>query len=190
MCVGVFVCGNSTNSLSVQTRLSSLYKVLLLWVSLRINNTVSIAFIEMRRQALIIVVILVLLNIINSHSLLAEAIDDDLAQKGTVATRFPRLQNLLASFKKTSRQGLSVASNLLSYIPFGRILLAGGALLSLFFIFLRLLVVLGPILLLGALTRESTNATDLFRLLIEFYNEVIMALDQQMSSPNQVGSGF
>lgn len=59
-----------------------------------------------------------------------------------------------------------------------------GALLGLFLVFIRILIVIGPILLLGALTRESTDAKDLLRMLIEFYNQVIVALDDQMSQSN------
>lgn len=92
-----------------------------------------------------------------------------------------RLENFFAVLKVASRQGKNYVADLLETIPFKKIILSGGALLSLFFIFVRLLVVLGPILILGALTRESTDATDLMKILIEFYNQVIVALDDQMS---------
>lgn len=96
-----------------------------------------------------------------------------------------KLANIFSQFKQTSIQGASFLRRSVSSIPIGKIVLIGGALLSLFFIFLRLLVVLGPILILGAMTRESTDATDVLRMLIEFYNQVIVALDEQMIQPSQ-----
>lgn len=98
-------------------------------------------------------------------------------------TSIGSLRNFFGSLRRASSRGLSFASNLLVSIPFTKILVAGGALLSLFFIFVRLIVVLGPILLLGAMTRESTDASDLLKMLIEFYNQIILALDEQTSQP-------
>lgn len=92
-----------------------------------------------------------------------------------------RFENFFSLLKQTSRQGASYVSELVASIPFGKIALASGALLSIFFLFIRLIVVLGPILILGAMTRESTDATDLLRMLIEFYNQVIVSLDEQMA---------
>ena len=98
-----------------------------------------------------------------------------------------RFENLFSRLKQTSRQGASYASDLLASIPFGKVALASGALLSIFFLFIRLIVVLGPILILGAMTRESTDATDLMRMLIEFFNQVIVSLDEQMAQSQPSG---
>lgn len=97
----------------------------------------------------------------------------------TKVFKLPRMDGLLGTIKQASRQSASFVSDLVVSIPFTKILLTGGALLSLLFIFLRLLIVLGPILILGALTRESTDATDILKMLVEFYNQVIVALDDQ-----------
>lgn len=94
------------------------------------------------------------------------------------------LSSLLHSIKKASFHGAGIVKSAALAIPFTKILMTGGALLGLFFVFIRILVVIGPILLLGALTRESTDATDLLKMLIEFYNQVIVALDDQMSQAN------
>lgn len=91
--------------------------------------------------------------------------------------------NYLAILRQTSRQSIGYITNLAEAIPFTKVLLAGGALLSLFFIFVRLLVVLGPIILFGTLTRESTDVSDYLKLLIEFYNQIVQTLDEQISNP-------
>lgn len=90
-----------------------------------------------------------------------------------------KLGNFFSVFKQASRQGASFLGDMAASIPFGKIALGGGALLGLFLLFLRLLIVLGPILILGAMTRESTDATDLLRMLIEFYNQIILSLEEQ-----------
>lgn len=120
---------------------------------------------------LLIITIFIVVQLNNTENSRVQA--QDLAKSG-------RLQKYFALLKQTPGQATSYARELITSIPFGKILLAGGALLSVFFLFVRLLVVLGPILILGALTRESTDATDLLRMLIEFYNQVIVALDEQM----------
>lgn len=125
--------------------------------------------------AIFIVIIILILRIESQQS---QADAAELAKSG-------QFHNIFSSLKQASHQGVNYVSDLVVSIPFGKIVLAGGALLSLFFIFVRLLVVLGPILLLGALTRDSTDATDLLRMLIEFYNQVIVALDEQMTQPGQ-----
>lgn len=102
------------------------------------------------------------------------------------------LQAFFGQIKKASARGVGYASNMLLSIPFTKMLMVGGALLSLFFIFLRLIIVLGPIMLLAMASRESTDASDLLKILIEFYNQIVLALDEQMSQqngPNQVTSG-
>lgn len=89
--------------------------------------------------------------------------------------------SLFGLVKKTSRQGIDLAANLLASVPFGTVAVAAGALLGLFFLFLRLLIVLGPILVLGALTRESSSGgyLDFLSMLLEFYNQLIESLDNQ-----------
>lgn len=99
-----------------------------------------------------------------------------------------RVENLFAILKQASRQGASYLSDLAISIPFGKIAVGGGALLGIFFLFLRLLIVMGPILILGALTRESQDATDLIRMLIDFYNQLIVSLDEQVQPPAQLQS--
>lgn len=106
----------------------------------------------------------------------AEAAEITKVQRSSYLDKF---NSIFSNLKKVSFQGIQQASGLLVSVPFGKILLAGGALLSLFFIFIRLIIVLSPIFLLGALTRESTDFVDLFEMLIEFYNRVVMALDDQ-----------
>lgn len=99
----------------------------------------------------------------------------------TKSTRSGRVDNFIAVLKQASYQGANYARDLATSLPLTKILLAGGALLSLFLIFIRLIIVLGPILVLGAMTRESTDTTDLLRMLLEFYNQVVMALDAQLN---------
>lgn len=96
----------------------------------------------------------------------------------------PKLESFFSSLKQTIQQRISLAKKLsLPFsLPLTKILLSGGAILSLLFIFMRMLIVIGPILLLGAMTRESTDATDLLKILIEFYNQVVVALDNQNSN--------
>lgn len=98
-----------------------------------------------------------------------------------------KLSNLFSNLKTASQRSFTYAGDLLTALPVGKIFLAGGALLSLLFIFVRLLIVLGPIILLGALTRESTDASDLLRMLIEFYNQVVIALDEQSQQSTSQG---
>lgn len=107
---------------------------------------------------------------------LAEAAELIKSESGSYANK---LSSILSGLRKSSFQGVQQASSLLVSLPFGKILLAGGALLSLLFIFLRLVVVLSPIFLLGALTRESTDFVDLLEMVIEFYNRIVIALDDQ-----------
>lgn len=92
-----------------------------------------------------------------------------------------KLSSILSTIKKASFHGVDTVSRVAVSIPFTKILMTAGALLGLLFVFMRILIVIGPILLLGALTRESTDATDLLKMLVEFYNQVIVALDDQMS---------
>ena len=96
-------------------------------------------------------------------------------------SRYNGLNDLFSSLKKIPSRGATFISDFALSIPFTKILLAGGALLGILFMFIRLLIVLGPIIILGAMTRESTDATDLLKMLIEFYNQVIVALDDQPS---------
>lgn len=91
----------------------------------------------------------------------------------------PRLERFFSSLKRASSKGVDILGSLFHSFPFGRVALAGGALLSLLFLFVRLLIVMGPILILGSLTRDSTEPTDLLRMLIEFYNQMIVALEEQ-----------
>lgn len=95
----------------------------------------------------------------------------------------PKLtESFFSSLKQTSRQGVGLFKKFAASIPFTKVLLSGGAILSLFFIFIRMLIVIGPILILGAMTRESTDATDFLKMLIEFYNQIVVALDDQASN--------
>lgn len=96
-----------------------------------------------------------------------------------------KLGNFFSNIKRASVRGVNLFTGMLASIPITKIMLAGGALLSLFFIFIRLLIVLGPILILGAMTRESTDTTDFLRILIEFYNQVLVALDEQIPAQDQ-----
>lgn len=115
----------------------------------------------------------------------------DAAEPLVAKGRFSKLENLFSSFKQASVRGAGLARDLAVSIPFTKILLAGGAVLSLLFFFARLLVVLGPILLLGALTRESTDTRDAFRMVLEFFDQVIIALAEQMNqSPDQAQSAW
>lgn len=98
------------------------------------------------------------------------------------------LGNFFGNLRRASSRGLSSLSSIFISIPFAKIVMSGAALLSLFFIFVRLIVVLGPILLLGAMARESTDASDLLRLLIDFYNQIIQALDEPSSQLNRTMS--
>lgn len=125
-----------------------------------------------------IIVLIVLMTILSkaNHVNAAELIK---------ATPLHGLENIFTSLKQTSRQGASFLTDLIASIPFGKIALASGALLSLILIFFRLLVVLGPILILGAMTRESTDTTDLIRTMIEFYKQVIVALNEQIAQSDQ-----
>lgn len=129
------------------------------------------------RSMVVIGIIIVTISFHDSFTVVSasESISNQLSYKQSPF----KLQNILQSVKKSSRQSFNYLSELIVSIPFTKILLASGALLSLFFVFIRLLIVLGPILILGAMTRESTNATDIIRMLIEFYNQVIVALDEQ-----------
>lgn len=95
-----------------------------------------------------------------------------------------RLSSILHSIKQASFDGADLVRSAVVSIPFTKMVMTTGALLGLFLVFIRILIVIGPILLLGALTRESTDAKDLLRMLIEFYNQVIVALDDQMSQSN------
>lgn len=103
-------------------------------------------------------------------------------------TRIKSLGSFFSDLKRASARSLSSLSSLLVSIPFTKIIMSGAALLSLFFIFVRLIVVLGPILLLGAMARENTDASDLLKLLIDFYNQIIIALDESPSEPNRAMS--
>lgn len=91
-----------------------------------------------------------------------------------------KLSDVFSGFKEASFHGVKQARGLLVSLPLGKILLAGGALLSLFFIFLRIIIVFSPIFLLAALTRESTDVGDIIGMLIEFYNRIVIALDDQV----------
>ena len=113
------------------------------------------------------------------HEVLAEQFERSVKEPN-------RLAKILSSVKRVSNRGFSVVGDFLASVSFTKIAIAAGALLSIFLLFVRLLVVLGPILILGAMTRESTESTDLIRMLIEFYNQIIVALDEQhMSAINQ-----
>lgn len=92
---------------------------------------------------------------------------------------FDKLSDVVSGFKQATFQGVKQARGLLVSLPLGKILLAGGALLSLFFIFIRIIIVFSPIFLLAALTRESTDVGDIIGMLIEFYNRIVIALDDQ-----------
>lgn len=95
-------------------------------------------------------------------------------------SRIGSLRGFFGEIKKSSARGLNYLTNMLVSIPFTKIIMAGGALLSLFFIFVRLIIVLGPIMILGAMTRDgTTDASDLLKMLIEFYNQIVVALDEQ-----------
>lgn len=98
------------------------------------------------------------------------------------------LGNYFNTLKRASSRGLSSVSSLLVSIPFTKIVMSGAALLSLFFIFVRLVVVLGPILLLGAMARESTDVSDLLRILIDFYHQIILALEEPSSQTDRAMS--
>lgn len=132
------------------------------------------------RTVLVVVVVVVL---VSALYLVANVEGSEANEVIKKPTSIGSLRSFFGSLRRASSRGLSFASNLLVSIPFTKVLVAGGALLSLFFIFVRLIVVLGPILLLGAMTRESTDASDLLKMLIEFYNQIILALDEQTSSP-------
>lgn len=95
------------------------------------------------------------------------------------SSRSEKLVNLFAIIQQTSKQSLSYITNLAASIPFAKLILTGGALLSFFFVFIRFLIVLGPIILMGTLTRESSEATDFLKSLIEFYNQIVLTLEDQ-----------
>lgn len=89
-----------------------------------------------------------------------------------------RLSDFFSSISRASSRSFSLVSNfLVSHLPSKKILITSGALMSLFFIFVRLIIVMAPILLLGALTRESTDASDILQMLFDFYNQIIVALE-------------
>lgn len=111
-----------------------------------------------------------------------EASDENVAETreevaSVVAKPTGKLSEILSTIKEASVGGVSQASTWVRSLPFGKIFMTGGALLSLFFIFVRLVIVLGPILILGALTRESTDTGDFLRMLLEFYGQIIEAAD-------------
>lgn len=96
---------------------------------------------------------------------------------------------LVSNIKKASVGGARYINDLALSIPFTKAVLIGGALVSLFFLFLRILVVLGPILVLGAIARESsTDATDFLKMLIEFYNQIVEAMEEGAASGSSTGS--
>lgn len=139
--------------------------------------------IKLRTLTQFTLLIVYLLHIFGTLALLQEDFSDQ-SQENQIAGRSFDSQGedgsgIFSIIKKTSRQSLGFLSNLFVSIPFGKMLLAGGALLSLFFLFVRLIIVLAPILILGAMARESTDATDLIKMLIDFYNQVVIALDEQ-----------
>lgn len=88
-------------------------------------------------------------------------------------------QETIEFLKQFSLQASNKALDLIKLIPITKILLVGGAVLSILFMFIRLVIVLGPIIILGALTRESNSANDFFSLLLEFYNRLLSAVDDQ-----------
>lgn len=105
-----------------------------------------------------------------------QAVDDQQQSISKSASKSV-LNALLSSVRRASSRSFSYLSSTLIATPITRILLTGGAILSLMLVFIRLVIVLGPILLLGALARESTDASDFLRMMIEFYNQVVLALD-------------
>lgn len=89
-----------------------------------------------------------------------------------------RLVNFLSIAKQAAVQALSYFKDVAMNMPFGKILLA-GALISLFSFFLRLIIVLGPIIALGAMTREGTDPRDFLMMFVNFYNNIVQNMDTQ-----------
>lgn len=121
------------------------------------------------------IVMLIFVTTSNADKLAAEERDDQ---------GLGKFSSFFSLLRRTSRQGVNIISDLAVSIPFSKILLSGAAILSLLLIFLRVLIVLGPILLLGTLARESTDATDFLKMMIEFYNQVVAELENQANVNN------
>lgn len=111
-------------------------------------------------------------------ALVAQATSQELqksTQSGTV-------MNYFAILKQASRQSYNYLMNFVDALPLTKMLLTSGAFLGLFFMLIRLVIVLGPIIFLGALTRESSEVSDYLKLLIEFYNHIVLAIDDQINT--------
>lgn len=84
--------------------------------------------------------------------------------------------------QKASSRGLTIVGDIITGVPLTTIILIAGGLIS---IILRLIVVFGPIFLLGTVTRDSSEATNFLKLIIEAYNMVIEAIENGQSSQDE-----
>lgn len=87
------------------------------------------------------------------------------------------ISDLWTNLHEKSSRSLGSLTSLLQTIPITKIVLTSGTLVASLLILLRIIVVLGPILILGTLAREDTDIRDLIRQLIDNYKMIIETLD-------------
>lgn len=95
-----------------------------------------------------------------------------------LATRSKRsLSSFIQNLQESTSRSFTSFTDLLPSISITKLILVSGALISVLFLFLRILVVIGPILILGAMAREDASVVDIVKIIVEGYNMIIEALD-------------
>lgn len=97
-----------------------------------------------------------------------------------------KLDQVFTTMRSASSRSLGYLGSLMGK-PLGRILLAGGGVIGFILLAIRILVVAGPIFLLGSMARDSREVSDFLRLMVESYNLIVEALEDPVAPFNESG---